>query len=269
MWFRRAAVLMLVPLAVAGCGGGSDDSGGGGNSGGAYRSGAANGLASKSPQQILEDTAAALEDVKTFHVEGKEGAGKKATSVEGDIGLPKEMQIELTQGDSIATLLVVDGSLYMKANAAFWREVQGDKAAKEVADRWIKAPAATGELRDLSKQLAPATLSRCLLKEHGTLEHGGKATIDGQQAVVIVDKGDRPGTAPGKLFVAASGEPLPLRALTTGNERPGGTKDPLCDSEDDDTPSRAGDVIDFSRYDEPLDISVPPSAIDLTGGSTS
>jgi hypothetical protein len=258
-------VLALISLAAAGCG---DDSNNGSSGAGGANGANASGVESKSPQQILEDTAAALQDVKTFHVEGEEGAGKKATSVKGDIGLPKQLRIEFTRRGATATMIVVNGSLYVKANAAFWREEQGGKAAKEIADRWIKAPASTGDLRSLTKQLDPATLSRCLLKDHGTLAHGGKATVDGRQAVVIVDKGDRPGTAPGKLFVAATGEPLPLRTLATGNERPGGAKDPLCDSEDD-SPTHVGDTATFSRYDEPLNISAPPAAIDVAGGAPS
>jgi hypothetical protein len=84
---------------------------------------------------------------------------------------------------------------------------------------------------------------------------------------VILDKGDRPGTSPGRLYIAATGEPLPLRTIATGPERPGGKKDPRCDS---DTPTRAGDEVLFSRYDEPLDITAPPDALDLgkVGGGT-
>jgi hypothetical protein len=262
---RLATVLVLLPLAAAGCGSDSNDDSSG--SGGASSPGTSS-PESKTPQQILEESAAALQSVKTFHVEGEEGAGAKATSVKGDVGLPKQLRLELTHRGATATMIVVNGSLYVKANAAFWREEQGGKVAKEIADRWIKAPASTGELRSLTKQLDPATLSRCLLRGHGTLAHGGKAMVDGRQTLVIVDKGDRPGTAPGKLFVAATGEPLPLRTLATGNERPGGRKDPSCDSEDD-SPTHAGDTATFSRYDEPLSISAPPAAIDVAGGSAS
>ena len=128
MWSRRAALLVLIPLAFAGCGGDSDDSGTA-TDGGSDGATTTSDLASKSPQQILEDTAAALADVKTYRVEGKEGAGKKATSVSGDIGLPSQLRIELGRGGATATMTVTKGSLYIKANAAFWSEEQGDRAA--------------------------------------------------------------------------------------------------------------------------------------------
>jgi hypothetical protein len=58
-----------------------------------------------------------------------------------------------------------------------------------------------------------------------------------------------------------------LRTLTTGKERPGGIKDPECDS--DSSPAQPGDQATFSNYNEPLNISAPRSALDLTGASKS
>jgi hypothetical protein len=259
---RRAALLMLVPLAtVVGCGSDSKDSG-------SQASGSqdANGIASKPPRAILADAAAALRRAESFHLEGTQGAGKKATEVKADIGLPSKLRLTIGQGDASASIIIVGGSLYIKANAAFWNQQGVGQAAQQLAGRWLKTPAGSGELQSLTKDLDTKTLAGCLVKGHGTLEHGGKATVDGQEAVVIVDKGDRPGTNPGKLFVAATGEPLPLRTLATGPERPGGKQDPKCD---DGTPTTAGDEATFSDYDEPLDLSAPSGAVEIGGGTTS
>ena len=260
---RRAAVLMLVPLAtVVGCG--SDDS----KDSGSKDSGsnAANGIESKPPRAILADAAAALRRAESFHLEGTQGAGKKATEVKADVGLPSKLRLTIGQGNATASIIIVGGSLYIKANAAFWNQQGTGQAAQQLADRWLKTPAGSGELQSVTKDLDTKTLAACLVKGHGTLEHGGKATVDGQEAVVIVDKGDRPGTNPGKLFVAASGEPLPLRTIATGPERPGGKKDPKCD---DSTPTTAGDEATFSDYNEPLDLSAPSGAVEIGGGNAS
>jgi hypothetical protein len=251
-------VLALVSVAVvAGCGD-SDDSGSN------ARSNDSNGIESKPPQQALEDTAAALRRMKSFHVEATEG---RSTTVRADFAVPKKLRLYLKQRDATARMLFVDGAVYMKGNTAFWREAEAGRNAKDLDGHWLKVPGSMGELQKLAKQLDPVNLSRCLLKAHGTLASGGTATVKGQRAVVILDKGDRPGTTPGRLYVAATGEPLPLRTIATGRERPGGKKDPLCDS---DTPTRAGDEVLFSRYNEPVDITAPPDALDLRdlGGGT-
>jgi hypothetical protein len=252
---RGAILLAIVPLAIgAGCG--SD-----GDSSDSTDSSESNSLESKPLQQILDESAAALKRAKTFHLEGSEG-GKRPTTAKADVGLPTKLRLAIDQGDASASILVVNGSLYIKANAAFWKQEGPGKAASKLAGRWLKTPASTGELRKLTGDLDPKVLSRCLTTDHGTLARGGTATFDGQKAIVLVDKGDRPGTSPGKLYVAATGEPLPLHVVATGPERPGGKKDPLCD---DDSPTHAGDEFSFSNYDEPLNLSAPPAAIDLSG----
>ncbi len=254
----RAALLVLILLAtLAGCGSDSDDS----------SSNEANGIESKSPQQILEQTAAALRSVKSFHIEGTQARGTE--TVTADVAGPKELRLDLKQRDAKARMVFVDGAVYMNANAAFWRKAEAGQDAKELDGRWLKVPGAEGDLEKIAKEVDPANLSRCLLRDHGTLASGGTGKVAGQPAVVILDKGDRPGTSPGRLYVAATGEPLPLRTIATGPERPGGKKDALCDS---DTPTRAGDEVVLSRFDEPLDITAPPDALDLgklSGGTQS
>jgi hypothetical protein len=255
---HRAALLVLIPLAtVAGCGSDSSDS----------SSNEASGIESKPPQEILDQTAAALRQVKSFHIEGTQA--RRTETVKADVAGPRELRLDVKQRDATARMVFVDSSVYMNANAAFWRKAEAGQETRELDGRWLKVPGAAGDLQKIAKEVDPANLSRCLLKDHGTLEPGGKAKVGGQAAVVIVDKGDRPGTSPGRLYVAATGEPFPLRTIATGPERPGGKKDALCDS---DTPTRAGDTVVLSKFNEPLDITAPPDALDLgdlSGGTPS
>jgi hypothetical protein len=253
---HRVALLTLILIAtVAGCGSDSNES----------SSNDANGIESKAPQQALEETAAALRQVESFHIEGTQARGTEV--VKADFAGSKKLRLDVRQRDATARMVLIDGSVYMNANAPFWRRAEAGDVAKELDGRWLKVPGAEGDLQKIAKEVDPAHLSRCLLKDHGTLAAGGTAKVRGQPAVVILDKGDRPGTSPGRLYIAATGEPLPLRTIATGPERPGGKKDPRCDS---DTPTRAGDEVLFSRYDEPLDITAPPDALDLgkVGGGT-
>jgi hypothetical protein len=248
-----AGVVALVSLAIgAGCGSDTKEASNGVES---------NGVESKSPEEVLDVTATALRRVKSFHAESTDGSSPGY--VKADVGLPSQLRLSLEERDSSASLLVADGSFYMKGNAAFWKDVDAGRDAVELADRWWKVPFSLA--KELTRALDPKTLSRCLVKEHGTLARRGTATIDGRRAVVIVDKGDRPGSVPGRLYVAATGEPLPLRVVTTGKQRPGGHKDPGCD---DDTPAEAGDEVIFSNYNRPLEVSPPPAAVDI-GRATS
>jgi hypothetical protein len=246
---RLAILLAAVPLAaLAGCGDGDSSD--------------ANDVASKPANEIVADSAAALSKVRSFHAEGNQGG----TQVVADLELPQTLRILLRDKATSASIIAVEGSVYIKADEAYWKQQGVGRAAPKLAGKWLKSPTTTAELRDLTKGLDPETLSRCLTKEHGTLAKGGEETVDGQKAVVVVDKGDKPGTAPGKLYVAATGDPLPLRTLATGNERPGGKKDPSCDS--DGSRTKKGDETKFSRYNESFDIAAPPGAVAIGGSGT-
>jgi hypothetical protein len=71
----------------------------------------------------------------------------------------------------------------------------------------------------------PALIGRCMIGTHlGTLSKVGTGEVDGKPTVVIEDKGDVPGGAPGKAYIATKGEPLPLRVTQTGRRRPAGNR---------------------------------------------
>src|SRR4051794_37215949 len=167
-----------------------------------------NGLRSKPPQQVLAAAAKALGEAKSFHVESAEASSGK---LKADVAFP-DARIELNDKDASYTVLIADGSAYLRANSAYWRKDKDLKShADSIAGRWFKVPLASRD--DIVKTLRPKVLSRCLLRDHGSLSRGGTATVDGKPAVVIVDKGDRPGTTPSKLYVAATGKPFPLRQV--------------------------------------------------------
>ena len=101
----------------------------------------------------------------------------------------------------------------------------------------------------------------CLVKEAGTVTKAGARTVAGEQVVVLTDKGDKPGTSPGELYVPASGPALPTRVRQTGPEKAGGTPDPRC--EDDDGDNTNDSDVRLSDYDKPVDIEAPKGALDL------
>lgn len=117
-------------------------------------------------------------------------------------------------------------------------------------------------LSSLTDQFKLSTLSRCLAVGHGTLKRGGTATVGGRAAVVIVDAGDKPGTTPGKLYVATDGPAFPLRILSTGTTRPGGVADPVCKGTSG--LHDAGTDVTFTAFDQSLHIAAPAKAISLS-----
>src|SRR5437764_268932 len=110
--------------------------------------------------------------------------------------------------------------------------------------------------------LIPLVLSGCGSSSSGgdTASKPPKQLLPDVQSAVAEDQGDRPGTNPGQLYVAASGPALPLRVLQTGPQKPGGSADPTCGGGSDTT--KSADVR-LSNFDKDVKISAPPGALDL------
>lgn len=250
---KRVFALGLVALltALCGCGGG-----------GSARPN--NGEASKPAAQILSDAAAALRAVHSLRMQGTVAIEKRPTAITLALE-PPAVSVTMQQGIATAAYDVVSGTSYIKANSAFYEHQAKVPSAvvSLIANRWFKVPSTEGGVTAITKGLDLKTLSRCLVENHGTLHVGETTTVNGQPAVVVVDKGDRPGSTPNKLYVATTGAPLPLRALATGKQRPGGVHDAECNESRGD-PTQAGEVLTFSAYNQPLNITAPTGALDFS-----
>jgi len=246
-------VLAILPLILAACGGGGGDGGG------------AKGEAAKPAKEIIADASRELAALSSYHVDGTQADKDGTTRLAGDVTADGRVKLQMRQQGSTVGLIVVGSEAYFKADAAFWRRTAGsagDALIGRLADRWVKSPSGVDkDLKDMLNTVHPKTLSYCIVHATGPLTKGAAEELDGQQAIIVLDKGG-PGNAPNKIWIAASGRPLPLRTLQTGPEPPGGKRDPRCDGSDS-SPSKASDIR-FSGFDKPVDIAAPKDAVDLS-----
>jgi hypothetical protein len=249
-----ALVVLVLVIVLAGCGGGDD---GAASGGGEPR-------AQQSPQDVLRDTQAALEDLHSYHVKGTSTDKDGENRISGDITDTGSLRFTVADDSGRFTVIAKDGRTYLKAGRAFWLKghgSSGEAMAQLFAGRWVKMPAAASTtLQQDVRQLLPKELAYCLSRGLGTLENLGARQAHGKAIVVIRDKGDKPGTSPGELTVAATGSALPLLVRQTGPRRPGGKVDARC-QEDDDTTTRSESVL--SRFNAVKPIEAPAGALDL------
>jgi hypothetical protein len=236
----RSTLLAVVALFVTGCGG--DKSG------------------SKEPEAWLRKAAAAMREVRSVHLEGAATTDTGHYTYSADVARNGSLRYALHMRAQRLELVQSGGNVYMRANAAFWR-ANGMTGAVRLGSRWVKAPAAAvrGVAGRLGR-LTPAGVARCLAQPTGDLVRSGTTTVDGRRAIVIVDRGNRPGDAPGRLYVQADGPALLLRAVQTGRVRQGPGTDPQC-SDSEASPMK-GDVR-LSRFDEDVKVEVPKGALEL------
>lgn len=220
-------------------------------------------VASKPPRAILSDVAAALEDVESYHIDGTWIDEQGLSRATGDVTAAGTMRITLDQEYKSIEMLVTGSETFMKGNREFWVS-DGDPtrlaAAEVLADRWAKVPpAAAASMKQALDGVLPETLAYCVTRAVGTISRKGTRQFSGNAVVVLADKGDRPGTSPGEVYIAASGPALPLRVLQTGPVSVGDV-DPRCG--DAGSTTTASDFR-LSDFNEPVNISAPSDAVDL------
>jgi hypothetical protein len=267
---RRRRARTLAPLAcsaalvavfAAGCGGGDDDSASTGSSAsssasasssGSTASGKDNGVAAKTATDILAASKAAAEKQSSVHVSG--------TTTE-DGGLSIDLTLSNGKGGTGSItiegqkleLSAVGGVYYIKGDAAFWTQQAGSAdAATLLADKWVKIPAETAASDDFAEfgDLVGGdfgTLFDDILSPTGTLTKGTTDTIAGTKAIGLVDSGEDGGT----LWVATTGEPLPLRLDSTGSASASASA------------TAGSDSISFKDWGKAVTLTAPADAVDL------
>jgi hypothetical protein len=216
-----AAVLPVLALIPAGCGGGSKS----------------NGEAKKSPEQVVADAQHAAVSASSVHVSGQIVDNGTPLALDLTIVKGKGGKGTLSENGLAFQLVRVGDTAYIKGSDAFLRKFAGQGAATLLHDKWLKAPAGTGELASLAPLTDTQKLFGGALRQHGKLTNKGETTYQGQKVVEIDDT-----TEGGKLYVAAQGTPYPVALV--GSKQQG--------------------HLGFDNWNATTTVAAPKNAVDLS-----
>jgi hypothetical protein len=225
-----AVVLCLLIALLSGCGGGSSSS---------SSSSSSNGVADKSPADILAATKIAADAAKTVHVSGSIVSDGAPITLDMNLLAGKGGRGQLSENGLAFELIQVGRTVYIKGSQAFYKKIGGTAAAQLLQGKWLKAPASNSDFASLSqltdlRQLVDQTLSN----QGSSLKKLGTSTVAGQKVVGISDKA-RGGT----LYIAATGQPYPIQIVKRGS---------------------SGGKISFDRWNSSVTLAAPANAIDVT-----
>jgi hypothetical protein len=219
--------LPLAPVTVAvmlsGCGDSSSSSG--------------NGVADKSPTEILAATKAAADAATSVHVSGSIVTARSPITLDMHLSAGKGGRGALSENGRAFQLIQTGGTVYIKGSAAFYKQIGGTAAAQLLQGKWLKAAASSSDFASLSQLTDLRQLVDQTLADHGSLTKTGTTTVDGQKVVGVSDK-----TKGGTLYIATSGQPYPIQITKSG--------------------SRGGKVT-FDEWNKPVTVAAPANAIDV------
>ena len=219
-----AAACALGALLLTACGPSSSSSGGGGSGD----------EASKDPQTILSDAAAAMKSATDAHIKGT----ASSASLDGDLGGGNYNGSVSIGGKTYNIVVLADPSgdaskakVFMKAGADVWNAAANGVATIGtcLGDKWVEMDTAANadlsgnpgasQIATGSQQISAGvqsfsdfgTLSTSLTTNAGTVTKGSVQSIDGQNVIELKN-------GSGSVFVANSGSPYVLRITGNGNQ---------------------------------------------------
>lgn len=161
----------------------------------------------KSASQVLSDSKSALFDTKAVHVSGQVGsASSSGTKIDLDFQ-GQDAQGTVAVNGTDLRLVKTSGSVYIKAPTTFWSQTAGTRASA-LGGKWIKVAASkVPGLGNLTLQGIAASLNASGSALNPKTSSG---TVAGQKAVIVTQKDGS------QLFVADSGQPVPLKIVNHG-----------------------------------------------------
>jgi hypothetical protein len=218
------ALLTAIAVLLSGCGGAGDSS--------------SNGIASKTPSEILAAATAAANSASSVHVSGSIISGGSPITLDLELLAGKGGRGQISEDGLSFNLIQVGGTAYISGSPAFYSHFGGPAAEKLLAGKWLKAPASSGSFSSLGSLTDLNQLLDTALSDHGALRKGPTTTIDGQQVLGVSDASHG-----GTLYVATTGKPYPIEISKSG---------------------KTGGKISFDRWNAPVTLTAPANAIDLS-----
>jgi hypothetical protein len=241
---RLLLVISTVAIAfVAGCGSSSAGSkASGGNPGGA------NGVQTKSGQQIVAAAVAATKRQNSFHFVEMAATTQSSVRIVGDVGSAAgEQHITVQEGKQSGhiTVLLAKGMAYFTGDVFGLEGFTGlTKAlATGLAGKWISVPSSNVSFATIAASLAVKTAADQLVKLTGKLSRGKTSTQLGHRAVAVkATEKTSTGSLSLTLYVDTTGAALPIRVEGTTHATGGAT--------------RSIDAT-FTNWGEPVHLSAP------------
>jgi hypothetical protein len=205
--------------------------------------------ASGSPTQLLTSILAAARVQHSVHYVSSASLGDFHVSQVGDAGATQGIQritFRSAAKTGHVTVIFVAGSAYLRGDAFTLTDYMGFKAgaAAAYAGRWILVPRSDGAYSTIA---AGVTFSSAIgeLKLSAPLTRVPDTTIGGRRVIGVRGKSSTsPGSIAATLYARATGPPLPVGEVATAGK------------------TRA--VVTFSRWNEPVHVAVPASAVPIS-----
>ena len=215
--------LVVAATVLAGCGGGSSS----------------NGVAAKTPVEILAAAKTAATQASAVHIAGSIQEGTTPLTLDLHLVAAKGGKGHMSESGVGFDIVRVGDKAYIRGSEAFYKQFGGASAAQLLKGKWLVGSATTGKFSALTPLTDLHAFFTGALGRHDKLTKGAETTVNGQKVVALKD-----GANGGTLYVATTGTPYPVELVSPGNGKQG--------------------KVTFDQWNSTVTITAPKGAIDLS-----
>jgi hypothetical protein len=194
-----------------------------------------NGIATRSPESILNAAVNAAETAHSVHLAGTVSRAGQQLTLDVDLVANQGSRGKIAVSGLSFQFIQTTGAIYIKADRAFLSHF-GNPSALRFTGRWLKAAPGSSGFGSFTGLTDLHALFATLLDSHGSLSKGGNTTFNGQSVITIKDLSKN-----STLYVSSTGQPYPL-GLSNPTEG----------------------QLRLDHYNESVSLTAPSNAVDLS-----
>jgi hypothetical protein len=174
---------------------------------------ASNGVASKSPAQIVQAAVTAMKAAKSVHISGSISNAGKTTGIDATTFANGDIDGSISQNANSVDIVKIGNTDYIKTTESFYEaEGASSSIAALMAGKWIELPDSSA---GFGQQFTLVALANSIQKNHTKTSAGTTSTVNGIPVVSVIDSNN------GTLYVATTGPAYPVEV--TGSSTKTGT----------------------------------------------
>ena len=206
---------------------------------------------SKSPQQVVHDTAAAIRKVQSFHVSGSMTSGTVTMGMNLRIENPQTFAGSLTVLGATGQVVIVDGASYVSGED-FITKIAGAQVGQLIGDKWARLPAASASSleADLQSFVDTSKFADCLDSSGASTKLTDAVAMYNGASVIAVTGGDT------ILEVADQATPYPMRLSVSGST---GllVSTPTCAPDPSTSSAASTGILNFDHWGNTFTVTAP------------
>lgn len=190
-----------------------------------------NGVAALPVEDIVSKSIEAASKATSVHVKGQVVDSSQTTRLDLKIGTDRGFGT-ISVGSQIVEIVRTATDVYLKGDAAFWRQFGGEAVAHLLGGKYLKAADSDPNFKSLADFVDTNTFFKNFADPSGKLSKGQNKVVNGVSTVAVVDNDPDDG---GTLYIATQGQPYPVRVESVNGKG----------------------AIDFLDYGKALNVPIP------------